>query len=222
VNAKIYVGVHKTKDLNDGYMGSGKVISAAIQKHGAENFKKDILEYFDTSEAMYAREKEVVTDEFLLREDTYNLRRGGHGGFDYINKQGLHYKGYSSAKERNRAITPFNGESGKEIRKKALIEYYKKEAWKKGIAAMQEFHKKNPSVILNNLKLAQTPQARIKRKEALLAIKHQQGSNNSQYGTMWITNGIENIKIRKEEIDKYLIRGYNKGRTVKKIKSRIG
>lgn len=28
VNAKIYVGVHKTKDLNDGYMGSGKVISA--------------------------------------------------------------------------------------------------------------------------------------------------------------------------------------------------
>jgi hypothetical protein len=33
---------------------------------------------------MYAREKEVVNDEFLLREDTYNLRRGGHGGWDFV------------------------------------------------------------------------------------------------------------------------------------------
>ena len=31
VNNKIYVGVHKTKDLNDGYMGSGKVIISAIK-----------------------------------------------------------------------------------------------------------------------------------------------------------------------------------------------
>lgn len=44
VNNKIYVGVHKTTDMNDGYMGSGKVIRAAIEKYGAENFKKDILE----------------------------------------------------------------------------------------------------------------------------------------------------------------------------------
>ena len=35
---------------------------------------------------MYAKEKEIVTEEFILREDTYNLRRGGYGGFDYINK----------------------------------------------------------------------------------------------------------------------------------------
>jgi hypothetical protein len=38
------------------------------------------------------------------------------------------------------------------------------------------------------------------------------GERNSQFGTMWITNGVENLKIRKEELDNYLIRGYNKGR----------
>jgi len=89
VNNKIYVGVHKTKDLDDGYMGSGKVIKHAIEKHGIDNFRKDILEFFEDAESMYAREKEVVTDEFLLREDVYNLRRDGNGGFDYINSSGI-------------------------------------------------------------------------------------------------------------------------------------
>lgn len=30
INGKIYVGVHKTKSLDDGYMGSGKVIQRTV------------------------------------------------------------------------------------------------------------------------------------------------------------------------------------------------
>lgn len=89
VNGKIYIGVHQTSSMEDGYMGSGKVILRAYEKYGIDNFTKVVLETFDNSESMFAREKEVVTDEFLLREDTYNLRRGGFGGFDYINKSGM-------------------------------------------------------------------------------------------------------------------------------------
>jgi group I intron endonuclease len=86
---KIYIGTHKTKNLNDSYMGSGKVLNRAIKKYGIENFKKDILEYFDTAEEMFAREKEIVNEEFLARDDVYNIRRGGFGGFDYINNSGM-------------------------------------------------------------------------------------------------------------------------------------
>ena len=89
INGKIYVGVHKTKIMPDSYMGSGKVIKHAIEKYGLQNFTKTILETFDTPEQMFLREKQIVTDDFLLREDVYNLRRGGSGGFDFINNSGM-------------------------------------------------------------------------------------------------------------------------------------
>jgi hypothetical protein len=77
LNGKIYIGVHSTDNLNDSYMGSGKVIKAALKLHGRQNFIKEVLFSFSTCEEAYAKELELVTPEFVAREDTYNLVPGG-------------------------------------------------------------------------------------------------------------------------------------------------
>lgn len=46
-------------------------------------------------------------------------------------------------------------------------------------------------------------------------IKHQQGEKNSQYGTCWMNNGIENIKVKKDDINEHLDKGYVLGRFIK-------
>lgn len=79
-----YVGVHRTNKIDDSYMGSGKRIIRAIKKYGKENFTKEILYCYDNDiegkgeKEAFKREGEIVTIEYTLRENTYNMSVGGH------------------------------------------------------------------------------------------------------------------------------------------------
>lgn len=99
VNGKIYIGIHKTTNLNDSYIGSGKLIKAAIKKYGIAHFKKEILETFATEQEMIDREIQLVTEEFCERKDTYNVMPGGK--FGSAKRNGLSFKG---RKHSNSAI----------------------------------------------------------------------------------------------------------------------
>jgi hypothetical protein len=54
--------------------GSGKLITRAIKKYGIENFEKEILLEADSSEEMFAKERELVE----LGGHSYNLKQGGY------------------------------------------------------------------------------------------------------------------------------------------------
>jgi hypothetical protein len=86
INGNFYYGVHKTNNLEDGYMGSGKRIKYAIKKYGKENFKKEILFFFDTYQEALNFEAEIVNENLLLDTHCYNLMKGGLGGWEYINQ----------------------------------------------------------------------------------------------------------------------------------------
>jgi hypothetical protein len=206
INDKIYVGVHKTKKLDDEYMGSGKILLQAYQKYGIENFKKDILEYFTNSTDMFNREKAIVTDEFLLREDTYNLRRGGQGGFDYINNT-------MSIEERKAKSVIANKALSLKMKDP---EYLKSFSEKMSKARLGKFNGYSPCQHTEQhyrmLEKAKSIDAILKRKVTYEEIGHAQGEKNSQFGKIWITNGTVTHKVKKDSFIPY---GWKKGRTMK-------
>lgn len=180
INEKIYIGAHKTDDLNDQYMGSGVALRNAIKKYGIENFKKEVIEIFDSQELMYQREREVVNESFIARNDVYNIKPGGYGGWDYVN--------YSVLTKEHRI------RGGKKFVERARRD-------KLGV-----FSDTFVSCFSTNREIQQsgnTPEARKKasvtQKKTYAAIEHQKGGKNSQFGTMWITDGTSNKKIKKKD-----------------------
>lgn len=87
INNKIYIGVHETDNLEDGYLGTGRMITRAIKKYGRKNFKREILFIFDRQDEAYEKEKELVTESFINNPNTYNLAMGGWGGREFTSKQ---------------------------------------------------------------------------------------------------------------------------------------
>lgn len=169
IDGKIYVGVHRTHDLQDGYMGSGLYIKRAIAFHGVKNFKKDILEFFDSVDEMFDKESMIVNENFLKRKDTYNVCLGGTGGNVHI------------------ALAAFR----KKLDEDEVFRQSVYESIRLGLERKRLTGWVNPGF------LGREHSEETKQKMREKALVHSSGEKNSQFGTMWITNGKESKKIKK-------------------------
>ena len=166
-------------------MGSGKFITRSIKKHGLENFEKEILFIFETEAEMNAKEAELVTEEFVKEDSNYNLCPGGHGGWGYLNINGLNNAG----KDWN-IISPKISKKLKgvprpdisERNKKAYAEGKRTLSWPFTESGRKEMQKRSTSLEAN--------------KKRSNTMKRFVGSKNSQYKTIWITDGKYNRKIK--------------------------
>lgn len=77
IDDKFYIGVHSTNALDDGYMGSGILISKSLKKYGAKNHVKEILKFAPTRAEALKIESELVDDDMLMDPNCLNLTNGG-------------------------------------------------------------------------------------------------------------------------------------------------
>jgi len=136
VNGKQYVGSHSTNNLNDKYLGSGKLILKAVKKYGKDNFKREIIKKFnDISEA---RHLEVI---YINKFNTlvpfgYNLHPSGGSYKGSINYRGKNHPLYGrklSEEIKNKISKSEKGKIiSKETKRKISKANKNKIPWNKG------------------------------------------------------------------------------------------
>jgi len=194
-----YIGMHSTTKLDDGYMGSGKILRYSIRKYGVENHTKEILEFFETREELILREQEIVTKELISDGKCMNLKEGGQGGFS--NKEHMTKCVTAGGKARIKGLLKWweNNEEQKQ-KNSDLV----KQMWKDG-----KYQAKDNSGDKNGM-YGKTHSKESRQKMS----DKKKGENNNQYDTCWITKDNINKKIKKDEIETYLKEGWIKGRKI--------
>ena len=207
IDGKYYIGKHKTQNLDDNYLGSGKILKRAIKKHGIDNFTKEYLFIFDNEEDMNDKEAELVSEEFIKEDTNYNLKIGGEGGWDYINDNSLcpTWKKYNTTHklpELGRQAHLYKFYNDELYREKFL-----KKLSKASLKARKTLSEKYPNGTFYG-------KSHTDKTKELMRKSKNIGKNNSQYGMMWIYSLELKVSKRISKSDD-IPEGWYKGRKMK-------
>lgn len=202
ITKKYYIGMHSTNNINDGYLGSGNLISRSIHKHGKENHIIEILEFFPNRKSLSIREKEIVNEKMLKEELCLNLKLGGEGGWENVNP----WPKTRSRKLSQEHIEKIRINSSKyrhSIESKKKIS--KSNKGKHHICHSEETKNK---IRIGNLKNAGD-------KNGFFGKKHSEETklkwSMARTGKFTVTDGQCIKRINPEELDYYLTRGWQRG-----------
>lgn len=247
IDGKFYYGIHSTDNLEDGYMGSGCRLKKAMKIFGKENFKKEIIKYFETREKASEYEALMVTENLVRNEECYNIKCGGdyglttgtilvkdkEGKFMRVTLDDERYKNGELVNFMVGLVSAFD----KEEKKYKLIEckeyYSNKEryiTYTNGLITVKDKNNKTLQVSIDDERYKNgelipiwagrkhTKESKIKMSETHKKNHHQQGEKNSNYGTCWITKDEINKKIKKEDLSSYISNGWKIGRYIEQEK----
>ena len=205
IDGKKYVGVHKynKNKLDESYKGSGKYLKRAIDKYGWDNFKTEIIEWFDTKEEMFEAEYNYIKDNNCISSNEYyNIHEGGHGGVSYINLPKEEYDMVIekiSKSKGNRPRTPKELKQLDDLHKSMVGRHHSEESKQKSRQS--------------NLgqKRSETAKLNMSKNHANVC-----GKNNPAYGRKWINNGEIQLYIKDPELSQKLSDGFVYGKLKKK------
>lgn len=195
ITGRWYIGMHSTNKLEDGYMGSGRRLRYSIRKHGEENHKKEILEFFASRELLVEAEINAITEDMIGDPMCMNLMGGGEGGF-------ISEEHYENLKEKNSELQKEKWKDA-EYRNKIVKVLYE---------GMKKHHKNRTNY---NTFEGKKHTEETKKRMSESSKGKGAGKLNSQYGTCWVRKNGKNKKIKKEDLDTYISQGWEKGRKIK-------
>ena len=154
---------------------------------------------------MYEKEAELVNEEFITTENSYNLKLGGRGGFDGINDNTelrVAKNKLARLKTNNVLLEKYGVENAGQLPQSRAA----------ASERMKKMHAEGKIKYGNSSgrKHSNSSKEKIGKANAI----SQSGSGNSQYGTRWIYSPTEKIS-KKIQKDQPLPNGWFEGRKIK-------
>ena len=137
LNGKFYIGSHSCRSLDDGYLGSGKLIKLALRKYGRENFSRHVVSMCPSLSE--ARElEELLVQEAISRKGRlcYNRSWSGTGA---VLGEGNAFYGKTHSEETKKKIS-----SSASSRTGSKNPFFGKNHSLESLAKMKETKKANP------------------------------------------------------------------------------
>jgi len=190
--------MHSTSNLEDGYFGSGKILRRSLNKHGKANHLKEILEWCEDRSSLKQREKELVNESLVSDTNCMNLQLGGGGGFTGEDHRQKFIEGGKPYTWTERWNDP---------------EFYENKS-KEASALFKRLHREGVFDNVNNrgmLGKNHSTESKQKMSETKKITGVCSGQNNSQFGLKWITNEVENSRVKPDKIEHYLKLGWTLG-----------
>lgn len=214
INGNFYYGIHSTYNILDNYSGSGTILRNVYKKYGKYNCTKYIEKFFDDRKSLLDYEKYIVNEKLLQNDKCYNLIIGGIGNVlnknrntDYdFNKNKIHIN---------------NGVKNKLIHPSEL-DAYLKNGWNKG----ESYSSTKGKIVVNNGEIDRFIYE-YELEEYLMrgwdkgGISRNKNQISFAKGTIWVHNGINQIRINKKLLPTYEELGWIKGTIQNTTKSYI-
>lgn len=212
INKKQYVGSHKTNNIDDNYLGSGKIIVKSIKKYGKENFKRKILKECETIEEARKLEETYIKQYNTLNPNGYNISPNGgimlFTGHSTMSKQKISRSLKGSTYEN---IYGIKADKMKEKRSKERKGLKFSNKWRKNLSLS---HKGQIVSEETRKKISKVHKGKFVSNEICEKI------SKSKIGNKQIHNSLtsQNKFVKSSELELYLKNGWKTG-FLKKLKS---